>query len=232
MAEKCTHVYRDTPKAREKGKVGQRCGKWQVNGTPYCEFHGGNNSRTIEKAQRIRFEEQIQREAPSFTGMWADDHPLLDPFSILLWEIRRSGARIEWFDAKIAAFEEEKAIWWDISKKEEIGAAEFTGTNKTYEARENVLVKMQNEERKRLVDLRKQWQDDRFEAARVAGMGAFGTASRAMIRALFEEFEIDLMDPAVQERVQHALEGLPDPIPGMNALGPSEQEKQRQDRRR
>ena len=231
MAEKCTHIYRDSPKAREKDRVGQRCGKWQVNGTPFCEFHGGNNSRTIEKAQREKFEDEIRREAPGFTDMWAEDHALLDPFSILLWEIRRSGARIEWFDAKIRAFQEEKSIWWGISKREEIGATEFAGTNRTYEARENVLVKMQNEERKRLSDLRNQWQNDRFEAARVAGMGAFGAASRAMIRALFEEFEIDLMDPEIQLRVQHALEGLPDPVPGMNALAPSEQEKQRQDRR-
>jgi hypothetical protein len=224
-ADKCTHVYRDTPKAREKGKVGQRCGKWQVNGTPFCEFHGGANHRTIEKAQRERFEEEIRREAPSFTEMWAEDHPLLDPFSILLWEIRRSGARIEWFDSKIEAFNEEKSIWWGISKQEEIGAAEFAGTNKTYEARENVLVKMQNEERKRLADLRRQWQDDRFEAARVAGMGAFGAAARAMIAALAQEFDIDLLDEATQLRVQHALEGLPDPIPGMRALEPTENER-------
>lgn len=217
MAEKCVHIYADAPKARAKGRVGQRCKKWQVNGTPYCEFHGGNNHRTIEKAQRERFQAEIEQQVPSFTDMWPEDHDLLDPFSILLWEIRRSGSRIEWFDTKISELENEKSIWWGISKQEVIGAAEFAGTNKTYEARENVLVKMQNEERKRLTDLRNQWQNDRFEAARVAGMGAFSSAARQMIAAIAEEFDIDLGDPEVQSRVQWALEALNDPLPALKA---------------
>lgn len=217
MAERCAHVYRDTPKAREKGKVGQQCGKFAINETAFCKFHGGASGQVIEKAHRRRFEEEIRRELPGFTDMWAEDHPLLDPFSMLIWEIRRSGARIEWFDHKIASLDEEKSIWWGISKEEEIGAAEFAGTNRTYEARENVLVKMQNEERKRFVDLRKQWQDDRFEGARIAGMGAFGSAARAMIQALAAEFEIDLLDPETQDRVQRALGRLDDPLPALKA---------------
>lgn len=229
---RCTHTYRDTPKARAANKVGAQCGAAQVNDTPFCKFHGGASQQTIEKAQRERFEDEIRAELPKFTDMWPEDHAMLDPFSILLWDIRRSGARIEWFDTKIDELEEEKSIWWGKTKEEVIGAAEFTGTNKTYEARENVLVKMQDAERKTLRELRAQWQNDRFEAARVAGMGAFGSAARAMLRAICDEFEIDLTSEDVQHRVQHALGGLPDPIPAITAQGDVEVAREKAGRKR
>lgn len=211
--KRCTYVYRDTPKAREAGKVGQRCGAPKVNGTDRCKFHGGSSPGRIQNAQRARILAEVEAEVPGFTDMWPETHHLLDPFSMMLWEIRRSGARIEWFDRKLSELEDEKAIWWGKSKEERIGASEFTGVNKTYEAREHVLVKMQNEERERFKKLRDSWQNDRFEAARVAGMGAFGAAARQMIAMLCAEFGIDLSNPEVQARVQHALEGLPDPVP-------------------
>jgi hypothetical protein len=213
---RCVHVYRDTPKAREKGKVGQRCGMARVNETPYCKFHGGATMSTVDKYRRERVEAEI-RQDPSFTELWPEDHPSLDPFSLLLWEIRRSGQRIEWFDRRLSELGKDRDIWWGVTKKEEVGAAEYTGVNKTFEARENVLVKMQNEERERLVKLRNEWQNNKFEAARIAGMGAFRTAMTAALRAVAAEFEIDLEDPAVQARLRVALDDLPVPIAAIEA---------------
>lgn len=209
---RCQHVYRDTPKARERNKVGHQCGGTAINDTPFCKFHGGANASTIDKYRRLRVEAEITSD-PGFTDLWVEDHPRLDPFSLLLWEIRRSGARIEWFDAKIDELAEEKSIWWGMTKKERIGAGEFTGTNRTFEARENVLVKMQNEERERLVKLRNEWQSNKFEANRIAGMGAFRTAMTGALRAFAEAFEIDLSDPDNAARLREALSALPTPIP-------------------
>ena len=214
---RCTHVYADTPKARERDKVGVQCGKPRVNETPFCEFHGGNNQVTIDKARRVRVEAEIRTQVAdlSFTDLWPEEHPKLDPFTLLLWEIRRSGQRIEWFDRRISDLTEEKSIWWGITKKEEIGASEWTGTNKTFEARENILVKMQNEERERLKKLRDEWQNNKFEAARIAGMGAFRMAMTGAIRAVALEFDIDLTDPLNQARLRNALGDLPAPIPAL-----------------
>lgn len=216
----CAHIYTDTPKNRERDRVGVRCGAAAVNETPFCKFHGGNSQQVIDKYRNERFEEAVRQErdaATGFTDLWPESHHLLDPFSLLLWDIRRAGSRIEWFDAQIARLEEEKSIWWGLTKSEEIGASEFAGTNKTYEARENVLVKMQNEERKRLKDLRDQWQDNRFSAAKIAGYGAFRASTTAAIRAIATEFELDLEDEAVQRRLRRALESLPEPIPMIEA---------------
>jgi hypothetical protein len=211
---RCVHVYADTPKAREKGKVGQRCGQPRINETPFCKFHGGANSSTIDKYRRQRVEDEIKAD-PSFTALWPEHHRMLDPFSLLLWEIRRCGARIEWFDAQIDRLKNEKQIWWGRTKKEQIGAAEYTGVNQTFEARENVLVKMQNEERARLVKLRNEWQSNKFEEARIVGMGAFRMAMTSAIRAVAFEFDIDLELPENQTRLRRALGDLPAPIPAL-----------------
>lgn len=230
---RCAHVYRDTPKARERDRVGKQCGKNAVHETRFCQFHGGNSSQVIDAARRARMEAEIEAEAsralvlidapddPSinadFVRLWAEDHPMLDPFSLLLWDIRRSGARIEWFDTQIAKLEEERDLFWGITKQEKINATEFKGTNKTYEARENILVKMQNDERKRLQALRDEWQNNRFEAAKIAGYGAFRESMRNAIGAVLREFELDPTDPAIQDRLRSALEALPDPILGITA---------------
>lgn len=219
----CAHIYRDTPDSREKGRVGRQCGQQGINETPFCKFHGGASEQVIDKYRRERYEAEIAAQAATavriggFTDLWPESHEMLDPFSLLLWEIRRSGARIEWFDRKIDEIEEEKSIWWGITKSEVIGASEFAGTNKTYEARENVLVKMQNEERKRLQTLRDEWQNNRFEALKIAGYGAFRASMRQAIQALALEFAIDLSDPETQGRLRAVLEALPEPIVGMDA---------------
>jgi hypothetical protein len=216
--DRCIHIYRDTPKARARGKVGERCGGPAINETPYCKFHGGNTQSTIDKYRRLRVEDEI-REDPSFTDLWPEDHPHLDPFTLLLWEIRRCGQRIEWFDRRIGELAHERDIWWGLTKKERVGASEYTGVNKTFEARENVLVKMQNEERERLVKLRNEWQNNKFDAMRIAGMGAFRAAMTGAIRSVCEEFEIDLEDPEVQARLRACLDPLPAPIPALERVG-------------
>ena len=213
----CAHIYRDTPKAREAGKVGKQCGLYSINDTPFCKFHGGRTPSVITKYRAERYVEEQKQHDPSFTDLWPETHERLDPFSLLLWDIRRSGARIEWFDRQLDKITEEKSIWWGMTKKEAIGAAEFAGTNKTYEARENILVKMQNDERKRLKDLRDEWQNNKFEALKIAGYGAFREAMRKALVAVCAEFEIDMADPEIQARLRLALEGLPDPLPAIEA---------------
>lgn len=209
---RCEHVYKNSERNEALNRVGRQCKQPAINETPFCKWHGGAAPRTVDKFRRERFEAEYAAQM-KFTDLWSEEHPMLDPFSLLLWDIRRSGARIEWFDAKLAELEEEKSIWWGITKEESINATEFAGTNKTYEARENVLVKMQNEERKRLKELRDEWQNNRFEAARVAAMGSFSASARQMLASVCGEFGIDISDPEVQARIQRALSALPDPIP-------------------
>jgi hypothetical protein len=209
---RCNYHYADNEKNREKNRVGEQCGLGEeVNGFGRCKFHGGRNPAFIAKMRR----EQVQRDMDAdvaegrFTAIWPSDHELLDPFSLLLWEIRRSGARIEWLDGAIRRLDAEKEIWWGITKEEHVGAAEFAGTNKTYEARENILIKMQNDERKRLFDLTKEWQGQKFEAAKIASMGAFAISTRAMIHALAEALGADLTDEGTQDIVQRVLTSQP-----------------------
>ena len=236
---RCAHIYTDAPGNVEKNRVGKQCGQWAVNETPFCKFHAGNSAQVIDAARRKRYEAEIEEQLKTavssvdvehaanslnaiehiggFTELWAEDHAMLDPFSLLLWEIRRSGARIEWFDRRLDEIKDQKDYWWGQTKKEVIGATEFHGTNKTYEAKEHVLIKMQNDERKRLQALRDEWQNNRFEAAKIAGYGAFRASTRAMIAAILQAFALDPADEVVQAKLRAALESLPDPIPVLDA---------------
>lgn len=211
--KRCTYVYGDTPKAREKGKVGKRCGLLRINGTERCKFHGGATPRVIAKARERRFEAEQRSNLERFTDIWPSSHELLDPFSLMLWEVRRCAARIEWFDERLRELHEERDLWWGETKREKVGASEFVGTNKTFEAREHVILRMQAQERDRLNRLTKEWAEQRFEAARIAGYGAFGAALKRTIRALGDEFGLDFTDKAVQARVRRVLGDLPDPLP-------------------
>lgn len=203
---RCEHYFTDTPKNREKGRVGKQCGRPAENETPYCRFHGGNSTQVIAKAQRTKIEREAK--AAGFTDIWPENHRMLDPFTLLLWEIRRSAARIEWYDRKITELEDEKSIWWGLTKMEKVGAAEFTGTNKTFEARANILVKMQDEERVRLKALRDEWQSNRFEAAKVAAMGEFRAQTNIVLRGVLRALGHDPNDPAVRQAVAGVLSGL------------------------
>lgn len=209
---KCTYIYVDSPRNQERGRVGHQCGfAPENNGTGRCKYHGGRNPRLVNVARRQIVQSAMDADISEgrFTGLWPTDHELLDPYSLMLWEIRRSGWRIEWFDVKIREVKEEKDMWWGITKEESVGASEWAGTNRTYEARENILIKMQNEERKRLFDLTKEWNNARFEAARVATMGAFAVAAKDMVRSLLEALGQDLDDEGTQQMVARVLAQQP-----------------------
>lgn len=210
---RCTYVYVDSEKNRERNRVGTRCSQPRVNGTDRCKFHGGNSPNKIAADRAIRIENETRSNLDKFTDLWDEKHPLLDPFSLMLWEIRRSAARIEWFDARMRELTEEKELWWGLVKEEDLEASEFPGRNKTYEARENVILKMQNAERDRLNRLTKEWADHRFEALKIAGYGAFGQAMRRTIKALCEEFGLDMSDHEVRDRIRRVLGEQPNPLP-------------------
>lgn len=207
---RCTYVFIDSERNRERNRVGKRCSQPRVNGTDRCKYHGGNTPGKIAK-------DRLARSLEAFTALWPEDHPLLDPFSLMLWEIRRCANRIEWLDLQLEQLSEAKDLWWGETKQEDITASEFGGVNRTFEARETVILTLQAKERDRLNRLTKEWQDHRFEALRIAGYGAFGLAMRNAVKALAEEFGLDLRDEEIQERIRRVLAEQPDPLPAVEA---------------
>lgn len=207
--KRCTYHFIDNEKNRGLGRVGERCGRpAEPNGTGRCKFHGGKAPAMIDKVRQAEFEAEIRRDR-RFTDLVPADDARLDPFSLLLWEIRRSLGRIDYLDDKINELAEEKSLWWGMTKQEEISASEFAGTNRTYEARENILVKMQNDERKRLFDMEKEWQSNKFEATKIMAMGEFGTYARLLVTRLVQELGHDLTDQDTQEAIARVLGAMP-----------------------
>lgn len=206
---RCTYRYVDSAKNRDLGRVGKQCGKAaEDNGTGRCKFHGGRAPAMVQTARRRAIEREMEAD-PGFNGIWPEDHELLDPFSLLLWEIRRSGHRIAYLDRQMSQLEEERDLWWGQTKREEIGASEFAGVNETFEAREHVYLKRQDIERKRMFDLMKEWQSNKFEATRIMALGEFGQFARLLTTRLVEELGHDLQDQHTQDAIARVLGAMP-----------------------
>lgn len=131
--------------------------------------------------------------------------PLMNPLGALEWEFARIIGRIKWFDARIVELSNDRDIWFDLVKREEVMASEFAGVNKIYEAREHTLVKMQGEERTRLANLSKIWIDAKFDAARMEAHGQFARAINRTVRAVLASLDVDVNDPSVRAKVAEAI---------------------------
>lgn len=196
----CKYVY-TLPSRDGSIQPGDRCPRASTRATDMCRRHNDQERRRakaiLERGASVRLRE--------FTELEPADSPLLDPFSLLVWETRRTLARIKWYDTQLMELKDERALWWGKVKEERVNATEFAGTNKTYEARQHELLNMQDRERKRLQDIFTFWTNAKLEAARIATVGVFKTETNKIIRAILSEFAIDTSDPAIRDRVANVL---------------------------
>ena len=133
----------------------------------------------------------------------------LNPITAFEMEFRRTLGRIAWYDEQLALLASEEDLIWGRTKKERIGAGEFTGVNTTYEARVNILEEMQRWERKHLLDLEKVWINAGLEQERLSMLKAYSTRVRTYIERAFEALGLDLSDPRVLDALKHVSDEGP-----------------------
>jgi len=180
---------------------GDRCEANATRDSTMCVQHNKVESQRAKAILRRSANARLR----DFVELEPEDSELLDPFSLLLWETRRSINKIKFYDDQLLGLSSEKELWWGLVKEEQINATEFAGTNKTYEARQNQILNMQDAERKRLFELFKLWTDTKLEAARIATVGVFKVEANKLIRAVLTEFGIDLVDPENRQRIANVL---------------------------
>lgn len=148
-------------KATRAGSKGtQRCKKAAMYGLEVCATHGGSFPQAQAQSDRAVVLTQMQRFVRPFEGD-------LNPFTAFEMEMRRTLGRIAWYDEQLAALKDSKDLIWGLTKEERIHAAEFTGTNKTYEARLHTLEEAQRWERRHFLDLEKVWLAAGFEREKI-----------------------------------------------------------------
>lgn len=128
----------------------RRCRKPAKRGLSVCESHGGTAPRLTAISERTGALSAMQR----FVQPYAGD---LNPITAFEMEFRRTYGRILWLEEQIAAFTDEKDLIFGLTKEERVMATEFTGTNRTYEARIHVYEEMLRWERTHFLRLESLW---------------------------------------------------------------------------
>lgn len=137
------------------------CRKPVEPGLEVCLQHGGGWPQARRKSELVK----LERELDAFITPIGDDHPAADPIAALELERRKCLAKIDWLDHRIANTMGADDLDWGLTKEEQISAAEFTGTNRTYEARIPVLVEMRQREAAHLLRITDLMAKTHFQAA-------------------------------------------------------------------
>ena len=209
----CTLHINVKRQCRAKSKAtGERCKRRAMTGLVVCERHGGQFPNSKKVSEKTKALTAMQRFVRPFEGD-------VDPIGVFEMEFRRCLGRIAWLDDQISALDTEDLIW-GMTKEERVMAAETPGTNKTYEARVNLLVEMQNWERKHLLDMEKVWIAAKLDTERLSLMRKYvETTYTAVVKAL-TLLGLDPASEEVQNALQTALLGDKETSNGIPALPP------------
>lgn len=151
---KCGHDHR-TPTGHEacgghqkQARGGGPCRSRAGAGTDHpgygnCKFHGGTSRNGQRHAQRAHAEEAVRVYGlPVVTT----------PEQALLDEVHRTAGHVAWLRERIADLDPD-ALTWGLTKREKVGASEFTGTNSVEAAAVHVWLELYLRERRHLVDV-------------------------------------------------------------------------------
>lgn len=189
----------------------RRCKKAARPGLTVCRWHGGSGPRSEAASSRTAALSAMQRFVKPYEGD-------LDPISAFEAEFRRTYGRIQWLEGQLGALEDERDLIWGQTKEERVNAAEFAGTNKTYEARIHVYEEMLRWERKHFLEMEKIWIKAGLEEKKLNLMRDHITYTYSKVleaaRALgFDPHEPETRDILMRLFTDHADEGGPRAIP-------------------
>ncbi|MGH3504455.1 MAG: hypothetical protein ACRDQA_26685 [Nocardioidaceae bacterium] len=128
-----------------------------------------------------------------------------DPITTFESEFRRTLGRIAWYDDQLSRLASADDLIFGLTKEEQISAAEFPGTNSTYEARSHMLNELQFRERKHLLDLEKVWIGAKLDTERLNLMKRYVEGTYSRILNALERLGLDANDPKVRDTLALAL---------------------------
>jgi hypothetical protein len=190
-AERCT--------ARAKS-TGERCQKAALVGLTVCRSHGAATKAAKTKSAVAKAERTMNKYVKPIPL----DHELSNPAYGLHYEYRRTVARIEWLDKRIAKLTEEEANW-GRTKEERVNATDYPGTNTTFEARLHPRLVLQERERAFLLKLEKVMIDAQFKAAEQAIEQRTSMEVEKRVWAIVKAMGRDPLDPRVKKALGRML---------------------------
>jgi hypothetical protein len=134
--------------------------------------------------------------------------PEANPVTAFETEFRRTLGRIRWYDEELSRMEV-KDLTWGMSKEENIGATEFSGVNRTYEAKASAIHELQFRERQHLIAMEKIWLGAKFEQAKLDMQRAYVTQLDSALEDILTALGHKVSDPTVRQVVRDRLLQLP-----------------------
>lgn len=175
----------------------RRCKNKALTGNSFCRHHGANSPKALEAAETAKQLTLMER----FVAPYEGDYNPLGQFER---DWRRTVGRIEWLESQIADLSVED-LTWGLSKEEKIGAAEFAGTNRTYETKIHVYESMLRYEREHLLKLTQVWIKMGVDQAQLNLLAAqVDVAYNGLLRAV-QALGLDPSDPAVRDALTAAF---------------------------
>ena len=152
---KCSaHMHRST----------ELCQLDAVEGLAVCMIHGGGSPQSAQKSEAVK----LGRALNAMVTAIPDSDPEANPVTALYEAHKRCVARIRWLEARIAETLDADSLEFGLTKVEEVGASEFSGINRTFEARVPILMQLLQREYTLQVKLTETMAKTQFKAAELA----------------------------------------------------------------
>ncbi len=201
------------PRCQATRRDGERCTNPAMVGLTVCQNHGGKTRQARRANERAKLEREIRPKLAGFTTPLDANDKLAHPLAAADYNIRLSMARIEFCNEQIAKLKEENDLVWGKAKEEHVNATEFAGINKTYEARVNVWITLQNQEREMLHKWYATISKNALDAKRIEANDVTRKYTNRVLRVVLRAFGLDPNDDAVRSRVAEALrDASPEPM--------------------
>jgi hypothetical protein len=168
-------------------------------GLDVCRSHGGDAPKLAEASHRTAALTAMQRFVQPYEGP-------IDAVTGFEREVRRTMGRIRWLEEQIAGLEDENDLIWGLSKEEDIGASEFGGINRTYEARLHVFEDMLRWERKHYHELLKTWIRANLDERKLSMMQSHIDYTYSLVIATARALGHDTADPGVRAVIGRLFE--------------------------
>lgn len=169
----------------------RRCKRSALTGTDFCRDHG--RKRTIEVSERSKALTAMERFVAPYNGE-------LTPLTAFENEYRRTWGRIVWLEDMLSRLKVEELTFGE-TKREQIAATEFAGTNITYEARIHVYEDMLRWERKHALELLKVYLKANMDERRFDAMRRYLEGTYAATIRLLNSLGVDTTEPTVREKL-------------------------------
>lgn len=134
--------------------------------------------------------------------------PEANPLVAFSMEFRRSIGLIHFYEEQLNKLKDEREFVWGKVEAEKVRASEWQGLNEKWAARENIWLKLLNDERERMMRMEKIWLTANLGAQQLELQKRVVSSIDFAMQRVLQKLGVDIRDPKVRKLVRDELSGL------------------------